>query len=357
LREQIAEARAHPEGLIIREAKDVPAGIERNALIPEPDDYLKVVDGSEFWTVKIPEVKWAVPGVLRAGLGVLMGAQKMGKSTLVTDMALSIATGGKFLGNFPTESGDVLYLNYEDGLDDLRNRARALGHAEASGGFPRLRIRFEAPKQDAGGMELIQEWAESHPERRLLIIDPFVKFRRHRLPSEKGLDAYQHDYAVVGEIHSLAVKYGFSILIVQHEKKADDSDWVFKSSGSVALTVAASSIIRLNRKRGQANAKLSITGRGVKEREYALKGDGLTWKYCGDAADYEASQLITSMRALLRQNGEMSVKELAETFEQKDDTIRRTLNRASVDRPQIPAIFYKSADGKRWGARGHEERQ
>jgi hypothetical protein len=196
-------------------------------------------------------------------------------------------------------------------------------------------------------MKLIHEWAESHPGRRLLIIDPFVKFRRHRLPSEKGLDAYQHDYAVVGEIHSLAVRYGFSILVVQHEKKGADADWVFKTSGSVALTAAASSIIRLDRKRGQNNATLAITGRGIKEREYALKGDGLTWKYCGNAEEYVSSQSIISIAAYLKKFGEATPKNIADTLGLNKNTVGSLLYRHSN---KANAEFY--ANRGRYGVRG-----
>jgi hypothetical protein len=311
---------------LLKQAQKIPALKESFPGLPG-NDYLSEVDGKDFWTVKIPEIRWAVPEVLREGLGVLMGAQKTGKSTLLTDMALSITTGGRFLNYFPVNQGDVFYLNYEDDLNDLRNRAAALGYSGVE--FPCLKIKFDAPRQDDGGMDQRQEWAESHPGRRLLIIDPFIKFRRHRYPHEKGLDSYQLDYAVVGEIHSVAVKYGFSVLIVQHEKKADDSDWVFKSSGSVALTAAASSILRHVKKRGQNNATLAITGRGIKEREYALKGDGLTWRYCGEAEEYTKSQNVISIAAFLRKNGESTPKEVAAVLGMNQNSAKSLLWRHS----------------------------
>jgi hypothetical protein len=352
LRGQLEEARAQTEGLVIREGKEIPPGVERTAPLFEPEpDYLREVNGSEFWTAEIPEIKWSVPGILRAGLSVLIGAMKVGKSTLLTDLALSIATGGKFLDNFPTQPGDVLFLSYEDNLSDLKNRARALGYAEARGAFPRLQINFDAPRQNDGGLDLIQTWAESHPDRRLVIIDPLAKFRRHCLPNEKGLNSYELDYAVIGEIHNLAVRYGFSVLVCQHEKKGAETDWLLKSSGSVALTAAANGVLRLDRKRGENDARLSITGRGIKEREYALRGNGLRWEFCGDAEQYAASQLTTSILELLRQSGEMSTKEIAETLGRKQDVIRNTIRRASTWKELRPALFYKSDDGKRWGAR------
>lgn len=308
-------------------------------------DYLQSVSGSDFWTIDIPQTKWIVPGVIKTGLSVLAGAQKMGKSTIVTDLAFAVATGSPFLGHFEVDSGDVLYLNYEDDLHDLRERARALGYSDAEGGFHHLQLEFDAPRQDAGGMDLISRWAASHPNRRLLIIDPFVKFRRHKRVDEKGLDAYQLDYAVVGEIHSLGLRYGISILVVHHDNKTPGGDWVLRANGSVALTASANTIIRLDRKRGQFDAKLTVTGRGIKERDYALKGTGLRWEYQGDAEEYERSQNITSIMDYLKENGESTIKDIAESLEISMGTVKTTLYRNKSD------CFYQSLDRKRWGAR------
>ena len=344
-----AEAPALP-GLEFREAANIDLRALASGPQPEADDYLKRIDGADFWSAEIPETRWIVPGILRPGLGVLSAPQKSGKSTLVTDLALAAATGGAFLNNFHAEPGDVLYLNFEDDLNDLRTRAKALGYS-TNQGFPRLQIEFDAPRQDAGGLELIEKWAENHPERRLAVIDPFVKFRRFRRPEEKGLDAYQLDYFVAGELHALAVKYNLALLLVNHEKKSPGVDWVFQSTGSTALTAAANTVMRLERKRGQSDAALKITGRGIKEQDFALRGDGLAWKYCGDAETYRDSQTTLSIAAILRERGETTVRDIAETLEISQGVARVTLNRGSVDRPQASARFYKSADGKRWGVR------
>jgi hypothetical protein len=307
-------------------------------------DYLESVDGVDFWTILVPEPQWVIRDILRPGVGVFMGVQKAGKSTVVTDIAFAVTTGRITLGKFSVEQGSVLYMNYEDNMNDLRARARALGYDENTP-FPNLHIQFDAPRQDAGGMEMIQTWCEKHPDRKLVIIDPFSRFRRRRRPDENGMDAYNLDYAVVGEIHSLAVKYGVSILIVHHEKKSKDGDWVLNASGSVAITAVASSIMQLSRGRGKSNAILKITGRGIKDKEYALIGDGLTWKCQGDAEGYEAAQSVISIKAILNKDGEMTIKEIADTLDMKPGTVRKTLNRNRSDH------FYKSSDGKRWGTR------
>ena len=144
----------------------------------------------------------------------------------------------------------------------------------------------------------------------------------------------------------LAVKLNFSILVVQHEKKKLEADWVSMCSGSVGLPAAANSVIRLDRKRGHSDAKLTITGRGIKDKVFALKGTGLTWQYSGDAEEFEYSQNIISMTSLLRRQGEMTLKDIIETLEIPRNTAKSILYRNSG---KADSCFYQSSDRKRWG--------
>jgi RecA-family ATPase len=54
--------------------------------------------------------RWAVPGLLPEGLTIIAGNPKAGKSWLVLDFCVAVASGGNALGNIACEPGDVLYL-------------------------------------------------------------------------------------------------------------------------------------------------------------------------------------------------------------------------------------------------------
>lgn len=78
-----------------------------------------------------PELrKPVIHGLLRQGETMnLISAPKMGKSWLVTDLALSIATGRDWLGQFRCERGDVLILDNELHEETSANRIPKVANA------------------------------------------------------------------------------------------------------------------------------------------------------------------------------------------------------------------------------------
>src|SRR6476619_1531684 len=80
----------------------------------------------------IPELAWAVPGLIPEGLTLFVGAPKRGKSWLILDVALAVASGGRALGAIDVERGRTLYLALEDSERRLQGRIRHLN----GGGAP-----------------------------------------------------------------------------------------------------------------------------------------------------------------------------------------------------------------------------
>lgn len=68
------------------------------------------------------QLTWVIEGLLQAGVNMLFGASGAGKSFVVTDIAMHIATGQPWRG-LPTISGTVVYIAAEDpeGLSIRRN--------------------------------------------------------------------------------------------------------------------------------------------------------------------------------------------------------------------------------------------
>lgn len=73
-----------------------------------------------------PEPRWAIPDLLPAGLTNAAGRPKVGKSWLLLQIALSVATGGIALGR-RVEKGAVLYLALEDPPRRLAERMKKQG--------------------------------------------------------------------------------------------------------------------------------------------------------------------------------------------------------------------------------------
>ena len=64
-------------------------------------DETKTIDAETLWNTPIPPVRWVVPDLLPAGLSILAGASKAGKSWLCLWLCLQIARGGQVWGRQP----------------------------------------------------------------------------------------------------------------------------------------------------------------------------------------------------------------------------------------------------------------
>lgn len=82
---------------------------------------LQTVDAN--WLIQQPrrEPVWVVEDLMPAGLHLLTGAPKIGKSWLVLDLALAVSAGRPFWG-YATRRCGVLYLALEDTLARIQGR-------------------------------------------------------------------------------------------------------------------------------------------------------------------------------------------------------------------------------------------
>ena len=71
---------------------------------------------------EFPAIRYVVPGYIAEGCTILAGRPKLGKSWLVLEMGLAVATGSTCLGGIDCEQGDVLYLALEDNERRLQKR-------------------------------------------------------------------------------------------------------------------------------------------------------------------------------------------------------------------------------------------
>lgn len=92
------------------------------------DPASRFIDWAAAFTRDPGEVAWLVPGVIETGRGYsIYSAAKAGKSLLMLDWCLSLATGRDPLTGEPREPVDVLYVDYENAEADLVDRLRELG--------------------------------------------------------------------------------------------------------------------------------------------------------------------------------------------------------------------------------------
>lgn len=216
---------------------------------------------------EIPPVSWVVPELIPQGVTILAGAPKLGKSYLVLAIAWAISVGGRVLGSIKVEMAEVLYLALED--NDRRLKARLSKIADHGSGKLYLPTTW---RRGAEGIVSLEAWMLRHPETKVIFVDTLQK-----LAGVEDFNSYRETYDSMARIKEVSDRYNIGVLVVHHTKKAQPGDkrhdWLGDLSGSVGISGAADTIIKMARARGQSDGVLSVTGRDVVEREFPIRFD------------------------------------------------------------------------------------
>lgn len=248
-----------------------------------------------------PALRWAVPGVIPEGFGLLVGPPKLGKSWLALGVGLSVAVGGKAFGHVDVgPARPVLYLALEDGDRRLQSRCRTLLAGEP---IPaNLTYATKCPTNDV--VALIDAWLAQHGDQNpLVMLDTLGKVTPPALPGES---AYARDYRVGGHLKNLTDRYpGTTLLVVHHTRKGAGDDWMDSTSGTQGLNGSADFTIALTRARNDEQAVLKVTGRDVRENEYAMTVTDGAWALVGRTLD-EAADEARTMRTTVGVGDDMA---------------------------------------------------
>jgi hypothetical protein len=287
----------------------------------------KVISAADLMKMQFPEPKWLVPNIIPERLTILSGAPKMGKSWMVLEIAIAVASGRPALGLHTGVKAEVLYLALEDDERRLQLRIEKLsgGRAAPKG----LHLSTQWKRLNEGGLEDLRQFLEEHPAIKLVAIDTLQKVRG---PS-KSSNVYSEDYKVIGDLKQLGDDLGISILLVHHLKKAKEEDVFDQISGSTGVSGAADTLLVLDRIRGNAAAKLHVTGRDVEENAFALSFDKETgrWAVEGAADLFELPAEQQAVINLLAKSGPLKPKDLAAQLSITDDAARQRLYRMAKD--------------------------
>jgi hypothetical protein len=305
-------------------------------------------DGPEL--VKRP--LWIVPHILPAGLTLLSGGPKSGKSLWLLNLALDIARGTRNFGIPESQSEvdgplGVLYAALEDDQESLYRRIVAYDPTIKPN--PYIRFVTEMERADEGGIDWIVKWLDYMTEHnltpRLVIIDTLQCFRR--LASEKTNSVYASDYEAMRDLMTITQHVpGLGVVVAHHIRKggAQSTNFVNEVSGTMALTGAADTIMVLQRDRsqgqgqGQVNVTIQRTSRRVEDDDMVFSLNGVRYTYQGIAAEVKASE---SRRAVLDwlaepENGgwhnlSTIAKGLNRCSKGEIDSLRRLLKRMASD--------------------------
>jgi hypothetical protein len=256
----------------------------------------------DLMTERLPEPRFAVPGLIPEGVSIVASRPKIGKSWMVLGWALAVASGGQAFGTVKVETGEVLYLALEDTRRRLQARLATIlddGQDPPTG----LHLATEWPRLDVGGLKELDAWLVAHPDARLVIIDTLAR-ARPRSKRREG-PGYTDDYDDIAVLRELADRHRVAIVLVHHTRKAMAEDPLDTVSGTLGLNGSADAVLIIGRSRGAADATLDVSGRDIEEARYALSwsaGAG-TWSIV-DLPDADVSAERAEIIAYLRETGQ-----------------------------------------------------
>lgn len=258
----------------------------------------------------LPPLKWIIPGVIPAGLTIMAGRPKAGKSWGVYGIGLAVAAGGMAFGKIRVNQGAVLYLALEDSERRLQERMRSLLKGEPAPpsfcwaiSWPKLSAPGQMPTQETPDcLLLIKRWLDQTPDPRLVVIDTLARIKPK---GTKGGNAYEEDTEAMAPLQALTMEAGIGLIALTHTRKPPtakvNSDFLDEVQGSTGITGIADTILGL-KKTGEQEMSLFTRGRDVEERELLIRWDELTsdWELLGDAEQLRLSPLQKQCVRVLR---------------------------------------------------------
>ena len=301
-----------------------------------------------------------IDGMLPVGMTFLSGAPKLRKSFFALQLAVAVATGGKFFGR-KTKQCDVVYLDLEGSKSRVSTRA-----ANMTVPIPRnVYITNSVEKKLADGLaDQIQKLHQQRPEIRLVIIDTYS----HARGNYRGgsANAYDQDVAFLEPVQRMALDENIALLFVHHDKKGAGflSDSFERLSGTMGISGSADCVMNLvaEGKRFEGRATLEVTPRDAPGCEMKLIFDNSfgEWQEIPDATtDLLSNPLcnwIVSNKPEPRKEGQfISYEQIYSDVyhswtEKPGDTIREQLAKVKND------LFSGFGIGVQIGVQSHGKR-
>ena len=259
-----------------------------------PVTELDIISAHDLCQMDLPPIRMVVGDCLPAGLILLAGDPKTGKSMLMQHLAMCVALGRPAWGSLDVEAGDVLYLDNEGGLRSFRQRLVQMLDGEPA---PQ-RLSIAHSNEPLGERLEVQldDWLRKAPDPRLVVIDTFSSVA----PETRGVNRHQEDYKALAGLADLAAQFPDTlIVVVHHTRKAESEDVMHRISGSQGMTAATDGNAVLTKPFASPRCVLSIRPRNAEESELVLERDLETLRFQVVGTD-ETSQLSDTRQRILR---------------------------------------------------------
>jgi hypothetical protein len=248
-------------------------------------------------TTTFQDPAWIVDDYLPAGLGILAGRPKIGKSWMGFQLALAVASGGMALGKRVVQ-GKVLYLALEDSHRRLQERMKLQGWTlEASKQVTMLTLdEFRKyigylHKEGAARLSTLIE-AEKY---RLVVVDTLAR----AFIGVKDMNDSQQVTEALSPIQHLSIESNCLTLLLDHHGKPRgyNPNPIDDVMSSTAKSAVADTVLGLYRDNSAQSHQLMMIGRDVGELTLPIRWDRLTC--CWQVIDAQDKKLTPNQAAAL----------------------------------------------------------
>jgi RecA-family ATPase len=283
------------------------------------DDVLPVqeedgIDGAALLALDLPETSYLCRPWIPEGVLILAGRPKIGKTTLLRQIAVCVSSGTALWGS-PCEQADVLFLSLEEGQKLMRKKLLAAGYQ----GAQVRRILFHWKwRPGAFGVGDIRERLKACPAIRLVIVDSLTRFRD---APTRDKPQFHQDYEAVRLLADIAKDHpGLSIIVLHHTRKDQGDDAIADISGTFGLSAAADNYMVLRREGG--DFVLHCGGRYWDEAQdaFLLRRDAGAWALEGAALAVPLSPMQRRYFDRLQAEGTITTRGMATRFGVSDST-------------------------------------
>ena len=240
-----------------------------------------------------------VKGLLPVGASILAGEPKCGKSFIVMQMVLAVASGMPFLG-METQKCRVLYCDLESPNWLHQQRLELLCNDESS--LDNIDIITQSDRDVIGTLgegfeDQLLSYLESHMDCKLIVIDTLGEIMTSKTVDEIGNGGqYAKEKEAYDRLIALARNRQVAIVVIDHTTKTVVDKDVFRSiRGTYATSGSYDTLMVLSVPKqadsGERVRRLSVKGKAVAEQEICIVLDE-NWeiKEASNSLQYEQSK-------------------------------------------------------------------
>jgi AAA domain-containing protein len=255
-------------------------------------------------TITMPDL--LIEGLLpKAGLVLIAGRPKDGKSWFACQLGLSVVTGSALGGWLRVKRpGRVHLWSLEDGFALTKDKIAKLLDGSRPDSLRDLRVYPELPAPILrGGDDAIRRELDVRPAD-VIILDSLFKLAGG---SQPRTDICQADYSIIDRVRKVALERNCVAVIIMHTKKgARGGNPIENATGTSGTTAAADSVAELKRTSAR-EGKLTVVGRLVPQEEFAMEWNGgpeqWGWTITGDGQDAALGETSLEILAYLEAQG------------------------------------------------------